>query len=255
LGVVLEHQRRPEEARIRFEEALALYVAEGDAVGEAACLNSLGVVARTTGDVQTAAGHLTRSLELRRSLHDDAGVATTTSNLALLHVDRGEVDEAVALLEEADRLDRASGDDWAIACTANNLGVARLLHGEPEEALALVTEALRRFAAAGDMDGVAESIDALVGVAAAEEAWVRAARLAGSGDALRSRVGIPAAPVDRQRVDQWLRGPRSALGDAAYAAAVAEGGQMTVDQAVRHALGEATTALGPPAAPTSTFGG
>jgi predicted ATPase/class 3 adenylate cyclase len=243
LGVLLEHQRRPDEARARFEEALALFAADGDAAAEAACLNSLGVVARTAGDLQLAADHFVRSLALRRSLHDDAGVATTTSNLALLHIDRGEIDEAVALLEEADRLDRASGDDWAIACTATNLGVARLLHGQLEEALALLTDALRRFSAAGDGDGVAESIEALVGVAAAEGAWVRAARLAGSADALRSSVGIPAAPIDRQRLERWLRGPRAALGDDAYATALAEGRQMTVDQAMRHALGEATTAL------------
>jgi tetratricopeptide (TPR) repeat protein len=243
LGVLLEHQRRPNDARARFEEALALFVSEGDAAGEAACLNSLGVVARSAGDLQTAAELFVRSLDLRRALHDDAGVATTTSNLSLVLIDRGQLDEAVALLQEADRLDRASGDDWAIACTANNLGVARLLRGERQEAAALVTDALRRFAAAGDMDGVAESLDALVGVAAAEGAWVRATRLAGSGDALRASVGIPAAPIDRQRLERWLEGPRSALGDAAYGSAWAEGKQMTVDQAVRHALGEATTAL------------
>jgi predicted ATPase/class 3 adenylate cyclase len=243
LGVLLEHQRRPDEARARFEEALALYVGDGDAAGEAASLNSLGVVARSTGDLQTAADHFVRSLALRQRLHDDAGVATTTSNLALVLIDRGELDEAVVLLEEADRLDRVSGDDWAIACTANNLGVARLLHGECQEAAALVTDALRRFAAAGDLDGMAESIDALVGVAAGEGAWVRAARLAGSGESLRSGAGIPAAPLDRQRLLRWLEGPRSALGDEAYAEAWAEGEQMTADQAVRHALGEATTAL------------
>ncbi len=243
LGVLLEHQHRPDQARARFEEALAIFVAEGDATGEAACLNSLGVVARSTGDLQTASELFGRSLALRRAVHDDSGVATTISNLALVLIDRGELDEAVALLEEADRLDRASGDDWAIACTANNLGVARLLRGQREEAAALVTDALRRFAAAGDTDGVAESIDALVGVAAAEGSWVRAARLAGSGAALRSRVGLPAAPVDRQRLEHWLERPRSALGEDAYAAARTEGEQMTIDQAVRHALGEATTPL------------
>jgi tetratricopeptide (TPR) repeat protein len=244
LGVLLEHQRRLDEAQARFEEALSLYLADGDQGGEAACLNSLGVVARTTGDLQTATHLFVRSLDLRRALGDGEGVATTTSNLALVLIDRGELDEAVTLLEEADRLDRASGDDWSIACTANNLGVARLLRGDCEEAAALVSEALRRFAAVGDMDGVAESIDALVGVAAAEGAWVRAARLAGSGGALRSRVGIAAARLDRERLESWLAVPRSGLGADAYAAAVAEGEQMTVDQAVRHALGEPVSALG-----------
>jgi predicted ATPase/class 3 adenylate cyclase len=243
LGVLLEHQRRPGPARARFEEAMAVYVAEGDRAGEAACLNSLGVVARATGDLDAAGDLFVRSLELRRALGDTGGVATTTSNLALVLIDRGELDRAVALLEEADRLDRAAGDDWAIACTATNLGVARLLHGEHERASALVTDALRRFADAGDMDGVAEGIEALAGAAAAEGAWVRAARLAGSAAALRRRVGVPQTPLDHQRLERWLEGSRAALGDTAYAAACAEGEQMTVEQAVRHALGETTTAL------------
>jgi hypothetical protein len=149
----------------------------------------------------------------------------------------------VALLEEADRLDRASGDDWAIACTANNLGVARLLGGHVGEAGALITDALRRFAAAGDLDGVAESIEALTGVAAAEGAWVRAAHLAGSAGSVRDRAGIPATPLDRSRLERWLDGPRSALGEVAFTAARAEGAEMTGDQAVRHALGESTTSL------------
>jgi predicted ATPase/class 3 adenylate cyclase len=242
-GVLLEHQRRLEPARARFEEALGLFVAEGDTAGEAACLNSLGVVARSTGDLDAAADFFRRSLELRRALGDDDGVATTTSNLALVLIDGDELARGVALLEEADRLDRASGDDWAIACTANNLGVARLLGGHVGEAGALITDALRRFAAAGDLDGVAESIEALTGVAAAEGAWVRAAHLAGSAGSVRDRAGIPATPLDRSRLERWLDGPRTALGDAAFAAARAEGAAMTGDQAVRHALGESTTAL------------
>ncbi len=241
LGVLLEHQRRPDPARARFEEALDLFVAEGDRAGEAACLNSLGVVARTTGDLDAAAGLFVRSLELRRELGQ--GVSATTSNLALVLIDRGELDRAVALLEEAERLDRASGDEWAIACTATNLGVARLLHGQHQEASVLMADALRRFAAAGDMDGVAESIEALTGAAAAEGAWVRAARLAGSAAALRRRVGIPLTSLDARRLARWLDAPRAALGDAAYDESRAEGEQMTVEQAVRHALGEAPTAL------------
>jgi hypothetical protein len=72
---------------------------------------------------------------------------------------------------------------------------------------------------------------------------VRAAHLAGSAGAVRDRAGIPATPLDRSRLERWLDGPRTALGDAAFAAARAEGAAMTGDQAVRHALGESTTAL------------
>jgi predicted ATPase/class 3 adenylate cyclase len=243
LGILLESCRDVDAARACFEEALATYRNRGDRAGEAKCLNSLGVVARTTGDLRQAEVYFVESLALRRELGDVPGTATRLSNLALILIHRGEIARAIDLLTEAERLDSTAGDRWGIACDANNLGVAHLLDGHPETGKPLVASALRTFVEFGDDDGVAESLEALAGIAAAEDDAFRTLRLASAADALRERAGIPPVGVDRQRLDGWIAEANAALTATAAAQAQEQGRQMTTGQAVRYALEETTAAL------------
>ncbi|MDQ4058597.1 MAG: hypothetical protein M3124_05685, partial [Actinomycetota bacterium] len=88
----------------------------------------------------------------------------------------------------------------------------------------------------GDLDGVAEAIEGLAGLAVAEERFVRAARLGGAADSLRRTLGIPLPEVDRVRLDGWLEEPRDRLGGEDFNAAWAEGAGMTTEQAIAYAL-------------------
>jgi predicted ATPase/class 3 adenylate cyclase len=243
LGTLLETRRDVSGARACFEEALGIYQRRGDRTGEAKCLNSLGVVARTAGDLTAAETYFVESLALRRELGDVPGTANRLSNLALVLVDRGEIGRALDLLAEAENLDRAAGDQWGIACSANNRGVAHLLDGHPEIGEPLIADALRAFVEFGDDDGVAESLEALAGIAAAKHDPIRTLRLASASDALRERAGIPPVGIDRQRLDHWITQASAALTADAVARAQDQGRQMTTDQAVRYALEETITTL------------
>ena len=243
LGILLESCRDVDAARACFEEALATYRHRGDRAGEAKSLNSLGVVARTAGDLREAEVYFVESLALRRELGDVPGTATRLSNLALVLIDRGEIARALDLLTEAEQLDRAAGDQWGIACSANNLGVAHLLDGHPEIGEPFIANALRIFVEFGDDDGVAESLEALAGIAAANGDAVRTLRLASAADALRERAGIPPVGIDRQWLDRWIAQASAALTVDAVAQAKDQGRQMTADQAVRYALEETTAVL------------
>jgi hypothetical protein len=163
--------------------------------------------------------------------------------LALILIHRGEITRALDLLTEAEQLDRAAGDAWGIACDANNLGVAHLLDGRPDTGKPLIATALRTFVEFGDDDGVAESLEALAGIAVAEDDAPRTLRLASAADALRQRAGIPRVGVDRQRLDEWIARASATMSDDAGALAQDQGRQMTTEQAVRYALEETTAAL------------
>ena len=154
---------------------------------------------------------LVESLALRRELNDVAGTATSLSNLALVLLDRDEIARALDLLSEGQALDRAAGNRWEIACSSTNLGVGHLLDGHPEIGEPLIAEALRTFLEFGDDDGVAESLEALAGIAAAKDDPIRTLRLASASDALRERAGIPPVGIDRQRLDRWVAEARAAL--------------------------------------------
>ena len=243
LGTLLETRRDVRAARACLEEALAICRRRGDQAGEAGCLNSLGIVARTAGDLAQAETNFLDSLALRRELDDVAGTATTLSNLALVVMDRDQVARALELLHEAHAIDRTAGNRWELACSSNNLGVAHLLDGHPEIGELHIAEALRTFVELGDDDGVAESLEALAGVAASKDEAVRTLRLASAANALRQRAGIPPVEIDHQRLDRWVAQASAALTADDTARAHDEGRQMTTDQAVRYALEETIIAL------------
>jgi tetratricopeptide (TPR) repeat protein len=180
---------------------------------------------------------LTESVAIRRELQDSSGMSSSLSNLAILYMDLGDTKRAEQLFEETMKLDKERGDEWGIAVTSLNLGVAKLELNDAQAAAGMVEDAVQSFIKLGDLDGVAEGFEALAGIAVARERFVRAARLAGSADSLRSALGIPLGEVDRVRLDRWLREPRARLGEESFGAAWTEGSGMTTEQAIDYALG------------------
>ena len=236
LGVLMEQRGDLERAARLFEEALASFRSMGDRVREGACLNSLGVVARSSRDFERAKSLLTESVAIRRELQDSSGMSSSLSNLAILYMDLGETQRARELLEETMKLDLERGDEWGVAVTSLNLGVAKLELQEVQSADEMVKSSVQSFVKLGDLDGVAEGFEGLAGIAVAQGKIIKAARLAGSADSLRSALGIPLGEVDRVRLARWLSEPRKRLGDEAFYAALAEGAGMTTDQAIDYAL-------------------
>jgi len=236
LGVLMDQRGDLERATRLFEEALTSFRSRGDRVREGACLNSLGVVARSRLDFERAKGLLTESVAIRRELQDSSGMSSSLSNLAILYMDLGDTERARELLEETMMLDQERNDEWGVAVTSLNLGVAKLELEEVQPAADMVRSSVQSLVKLGDLDGVAEGIEALAGVAVAEERFVRAARLAGAADALRRALGIPLAEVDRVRFDRWLSEPRRRLAGEGFGAAWAEGAGMTTEQAIDYAL-------------------
>ena len=85
---------------------------------------------------------------------------------------------------------------------------------------------------------IAESLEALAGVA---QVWAEpgeAARLFGVAEALREAMGAPLPPSDRKEYDRDEAAVRTALGEEASATAWAEGRAMTLEQAIELALEE-----------------
>jgi len=236
LGVLVDQRGELGRAARLFEEALASFRSMGDRVREGACLNSLGVVARSSRDFERAKSLLTESVAIRRELQDSSGMSSSLSNLAILYMDLGETQRAGELFEETMKLDLERGDEWGVAVTSLNLGVAKLELQEVQPADEMVKSSVQSFVKLGDLDGVAEGFEGLAGIAVAQGKFVKAARLAGSADSLRSALGIPLGEVDRVRLDRWLSEPRKRLGNEGFDAAWAEGTGMTTDQAIDYAL-------------------
>ena len=83
-----------------------------------------------------------------------------------------------------------------------------------------------------DEYGVIRCLEGIAGVAAAQGECARAARLIGLTDAWRRRSGTVRFPCEVEILDRLRDTVRSALGDSAYADALAEGEIMPLDEAV-----------------------
>jgi hypothetical protein len=103
-------------------------------------------------------------------------------------------------------------------------------------ARACFAESLQLRLQAGDRRGVAVTLTNFAHIFQDDHRPDRAARLLGAAEALRTAIGAPIHPNRREEYEQLLAEVRAALGEAGFADAWAEGGVLTLEQAVALAL-------------------
>jgi len=265
-----------------LEESVALSRARGDAAGLAYALGHLALVTRERGGYARAVALYMESVPLCRAAGDTSGVAWWTLGLGDVARDRGDAARATALCAESLALFRALDEGVGIGYCLNNLALAAHLQGDAARAAALCAEGLAVFEevgdpwgraevlasagivarARGDLDGagaacaeslalaraggprwlVVSAVEGLAGVAGARGAAARAARLWGAAAAARAALGAPPWPAFRAAHAADLAATRTALGEAAFAAAWAAGQALSLDEASAAALDDATEA-------------
>ena len=190
----------PQEARDRYEQALAHLRSTGNRDGEARTLNNLGVLHADLGEVQEALARYGEALAIFQAAENRRWQARVLQNVGLVYHGVGELERAVGSYEQALALWRAVGDRPGEATTRISLGTARLLLGHPREALEDERQALEIERALGDRRGEGA---ALVQLGAAQDA-------AGDGaSALASferAAALLATAGDRPKEADALRG-------------------------------------------------
>jgi non-specific serine/threonine protein kinase len=83
---------------------------------------------------------------------------------------------------------------------------------------------------------LAEVLEGMAWLAAAEGHAARAARLGGAAKALEEALGAALHPVLRPSHDQAVQTMQAALGEAAFAATWAEGRSLPLDEVITLAL-------------------
>ena len=165
-----------------------------DQFGLAQILNATGEFARLSGDEDSARRAYTASLAIYERLGDIRAQYSMLYNLAFVAQHEGNHAEAIRILLESLAL-------------CQELGV-------PAE--------------------VANELLAIAGSLGAVGDLVGAARLLGAADAFLQQSGALLDPNDQPEHDRNITFVRTALGAAAFAAAWAEGQDMTLDQAVAY---------------------
>ena len=202
-GVLSDDAGHPAEASRYLETALALRREVGDEVGVAGILNSLGVVARSMGDLDRAERLLRESLERKQALGDRVGTAVSLSNLGMVAGDRGRYGEAVELMAQALAIDEEV-HSGSVVVARSNLGAMLVRAGRLGDGVMHLQQSLPGIEELEDPELVIDTLRSLATVAIASTApaaSVTAARLLFAAEVLREREQIPLRDLDRSELD------------------------------------------------------
>ena len=238
LGGTIANQRgEAAAARDSYLRGLEIREGLGDQAGIANLVTNLGIVATGSGDLEQARTYLERSASIYRELGDRRGSSIAATNLAWSSMIGGQPDAARGYSEEAVALAREIGDRFNIAVGQNNLANALRLLGEWKAAGEQYAAAVAAYRELDDRWGLAFLLEDVALLAAgsgpaAEDAF----RLIGAADTLRAEIGAPRETSLEWDLEARLAPSRVSLGDEGVARATADGGALSLDEAIALAL-------------------
>ncbi|BDI30813.1 hypothetical protein CCAX7_28640 [Capsulimonas corticalis] len=225
------------EAQTLYEEYLRILGAE-DRTAKTSILNYLGILAYNQHDYASARRWGEQCLDLHRAQDDRLGCATELNNLGNLDRELGDQALAFARYEESFRLFRAL-DDQRMLLPLKNLARTMCSQGDLAAARAYYEEIMILCQEWGDKATFANGLEGIAAVLLAQDEAAKAVRLWGASQSLRDSIGVPIPPDEQKERDRQIEQSRQALGDAAFDAAWDKGRDLTSEQAIAYALGDA----------------
>ncbi len=223
-------------ARVRAEEALALYRELGEAWGAAHSTLWLGSAVADEGDFPRARRLFEESSRRFRELGDEPYALFATRMVAWMFYELGDRQRAREVHEDNLRRARALGTRDLEATTLGALASYAAEEGRVEDALALASETLCIYRDLGSRRGVAHQLCRCAAALAVAGRAGTAARLLACSEALHEEMGASILPHLATENEKTLAVIHAQLDDAAFREAREQGGKMTADEAVELAL-------------------
>jgi len=226
--------REPSAAVELYEESLAEYEAAGDETGRLGALQNLAANALARGDNERAISLLRERVAGTRG-RDTYSLALAIGLLGFALAANGESEEARQSFEESLEICRVHGFSRAEAEVLS--GLADLMRTtSPARALEYYRESIELAWEMGYQALVAGCIRGIAAIAVAGGDARDAATLLGVFAAFVERLSANLSPAEKEKLDATIAQAREALGNDAFDAAWAQGGGLSVDQAVEFAL-------------------
>jgi predicted ATPase/DNA-binding CsgD family transcriptional regulator len=197
--------------------------------------------ARFAGDLPRAVSELERALAISKGGTDLDFYLDILNSLAFVASMAGQQERSTACYEEIFQLTAPRGETLHRASALTLLGLDAWRRGDPVRAVELQRSSLEIKLGLDDQLGAALGLDTALGLEAL--AWgvgvlgqhKRAAHMLGMAEVLWDSTGSSLATLFQELVgdhDKSVAAARAALGDQAYAAAVRQGRQMPLAQAL-----------------------
>jgi predicted ATPase/DNA-binding NarL/FixJ family response regulator len=211
-GVVAVGLGDDETAERDLAESLEISEKRGDERRIAIASAFLGHAARHRGAYELAAERHRTARAIYEKTGNHRGTAWASHDLGLLAYETGDYGRAEADLRDALRGFRGIGYDWAVAVSGAALAATLIATGDIEQAPALLREALLLHDVVSDRRGVAQCLESLAELAAAQGLAATAARLLGAAEAVRTTAAARPSPAEHSRLTALHESVDGALG-------------------------------------------
>ena len=203
-----------ERARELGLQAVAVAEDVGDATEQLSALNLLGIIARSSTDMEAAAGYLQQAIDLAAATDNPELVSMYRGNLGTVFLDTKRHAEARELFLAVLEYRAGGGPSDHTAVAHLNLGQVELEAGDLAVGEAHFREALEGFASVGFKGRMANALQGLAAVEARTGRAEAAARRLGSAAALIGETGWATgdSPLERAAVEA----ARGDLGDETF---------------------------------------
>lgn len=220
-----------------FEDVLHLFEECGDRWGMATAYHSLGLIARTQGDLVGARRAFEAALMLFGAIGDQMRASSMVYCLGTVAIREGKYAEARTQIEETLRYYRLARFRFDMDSPLWMLGVLAMREGKYAEAKARYTECLKVDQELGTTNLLPECLIGFAGIAETESHLSRAARLLAAAKGRIETRGGYLEEMDRQEQERLENLLCARLGRETFEQAWAEGRALTTEQAIELALG------------------
>jgi len=226
-----------------FEQSRAAWAVSGTKRGVIQSANvpvhDLGTLACEQGDYDAAEGLFIDALDIAKEHGNTVDIVHHLGGLGHVARGRGNYEAALAFYQESLAISRQLGYKRMVTFNLQYLAGLAWAQGDLPRASAFYRDALAYFGPAGDDLGIARCLEGLCKVAAAQEAYRRAARLSAVADLLRQSMRSPLPPSELADYQAALARARTGLGPDDFEAARTEGWRTELQAGIAGALHDA----------------
>ena len=190
LGRLYRELGRWEEAVAFHRDSLNVMIQIGNAWGEAAARNGIGLAAWGQDDLRVAHSQLQLSAVLFKRQGDGFQAANVLNNMALVAQARHLHEQAVEGYEASLAMLRPLGKRRGIVGVMQNLGAAYAEMGKTEEAETIILQSLLEMRAIGYFDYMPLAVSHLAQIAWGRQSYERAVLLMASVEGMRQKYPI-----------------------------------------------------------------
>jgi predicted ATPase/class 3 adenylate cyclase len=219
------------------QESATIFKEAGNLQEAGRSLTEQAVAELRLGDSVVARALLERSVAIAREHGDQWGLAFALGQLGAVAYQEPDFAAAREFRAEAALVARAIRDRHTLGLALAGLGLVARVQGNHDESAKLFNETLLVSSEIGDQWIMPRALGGLAGAGVLAADYDRAARLFGIMAAMRAVSGIgETAGSFRIVYERDESEARTVLGDEVFAAAWAEGREMTPEQAIAYAL-------------------